>query len=489
MNKLHIRVFKFLTLACLLVSSGMLAQKQTKTYNESFKVGDEAVLDINTSYVDIEFDTWNKNEVVVEAIIELEGATEEEAADYFENNGIKILGNSNRIEISTSGERNWLFRSGGDPWVNMSNIVVEIPELPDLEPLFEELAIPELAELPPMPPMPPMKFDNFDYEKYKEDGEKYIEKWAKEYEKSFGKDFEKKWEEWGKRFAEQMEEKAARIEERRARQEERLKEREELREEREEVRREAMEQREKAMEDRRKVMEERREIIHGDTIRFKKGEAPSIFYRSAEGENKSFKVKKTIKIKMPKSTKLKMNVRYGEVKLAANTRNMHATLSYSRLLASTIDGDETNIVASFSPVAVQRWNYGKLNTSFSDDVALEDVQYLTLTSTSSDVTIGRLLKSALVKNNLGALKINAVNEDFKEMDISVQNGELSCALPKGPYTIYVEGTHSKLSSPAALQLNKVSKGSNIVHSGFHLDRGSNKSIKIDSKFSEVVLKQ
>ncbi len=489
MNNYHQIMFKPVLAACLLLSIGVFGQTQRKDYKETFKVGDESVIDINTSHADIEFDTWNRNEVVVEATIELEGATQEEAEAYFEENGIKILGNSERIEVSTSGNRAWHFRNMSGHLADMENIVIDIPEIPDIEPFLLDLEIPELpeiAEMPPMPPLPPMKFKDFDYEKYKEDGEKYIQKWAEEFTKNFDEKYEKKWEEWGERFAKRMEERAKIAEERQAEREELMEEREKLQEEREIVRQKAQEERRKAMEERRKMMEEERDVRRNVII---SGDAPRIFYRSSKGESKSFKVKKTIKIKMPKSAKLNMNVRHGEVKLAENTKNMQATLSYSRLLASTIDGDETNILASYSPVNVQRWNYGKLKTQFSEEVALQDVHNLTLVTTSSDVNIDRVLKSAKVSNNLGALRINSVDQGFSDMDISVQQGELVCVLPKGPFQLYVEGVTTDLSTPAELVLERSKKGNQIIHKGYRGDAGSKKSIKINARYSDIALKQ
>lgn len=488
MNNYHQIMCKPLLLVFGLLTIGVNGQTQKKEYKESFKVNKDAVVEINTSHADIEFDTWNKNEVVVEATIELEGATEEEAAAYFEENGVKILGNSDRVEVSTAGDRSWSFKTVNGALADLENIVIDIPEIPDLEPLFLELQIPEIPEIvdmPPMPPMPPMKFENFDYEKYKEDGEKYIEEWAKAFEKNFDKEYQQKWQEWGERFAARMEERAARYEERGAEREELLKEREEMVKEREEIRQKAMEERRKAMEERRKLMEEKMEVRKNVVI---SGDAPRVFYRSG-GESKSFKVKKTIKIKMPKSAKLDMNVRHGEVKLAENTKNMQATLSYSRLLASTIDGDQTNILASYSPVNVQKWNYGKLKAQFSEDVAIQDAQHLSLVSTSSEVTIDRLLNSAKLSNNLGRLKINSIDQEFADLDISVQNGELVCVLPDSPFQIYIEGVSSDLSTPAKLNLEKRQEGNRVIHTGYHGDPKVDKEIRINARYSDIALKQ
>lgn len=468
---------------------GSYAQTETKTYKETFNVGEDAVLDINTSHTDIEFETWDKNQVVIEGEITLEGASKEEADNYFKNGGFDIVGNSKSIKITTGAENTWLSRHTIG---SIGDLNIEIPELPDLEPLFLDLEIPEIAEFPEyfeMPPMPPIPFTNFDYDAYQKDGEKYMKEWKKEFDKSFDDNYKERMEDWSERMAERAEVWKERQEQRQDAREERMRERTEMMKEREEKRKERM----KDMEERRKTLFEERHASDSTRVLFLERDgrhsAPNIFFHSSHGKNKNYKIKKTIKVKMPKSTKLKMNVRHGEVKLAENTRNIKATLSYSRLLATTIDGDRTNIVASYSPVTVQQWDQGSLNTNFSEPVSLRDVKHLTLSANSSDVTIGRLLNSALIKNNLGALRINSVSKNFSGMDISLQNGELICELPSTPYTVYVNGTSSKLSSPSYLVLDRTMEGKATVHRGFHINKNSGKSIKIESKYSDVVLEE
>ena len=499
MNKLHQITFKLLPAVCLLFGQYAGAQTQTKTYSESFNVGDNTVLNINTSHTDIEFDTWNKNQVLVEAVIELEGATEEEAEKYFANNPIKILGNSSEIEISTRNSRSWhSAHISGVPGAD--DIVVEIPDMPYVEPFFLDIEIPELPEIPelaaippmpPMPPVPPMEYGEFDYQEYQERGEAYLKEWSEKFREGFDEEWAQQMEEWGEQYKANMEEYNQQREELRAEREavreENRREREEMREEAEEMRREAMEERERAREEARRMKEEQREVRRNVIISSEKAAAPKIYYHSSDGKSGKFEVKRSIRIKMPKSVKLKMNVRYGEVKLAENMKDIDATLSYARLLASTIDGDKTNIVAAYSPVIVQQWNLGKLNTKFSGEIALKDVKYLTLDATSSEVTIDRLLKSAKVKNNLGSLYIHSVAPEFSEMDISVQNGQVECKLPQTSYKITAQGTFSNFSFPQKLTLKKSDDQNKTVHKGYHLAANSDKVILINSNYSDVKL--
>src|SRR5690606_29753918 len=94
----------------ILMGTGVVwGQKKTKTFHENFNVSDEVVLEVNTSYADIEFETWNKNQVDISAVVELEDVSEEEADNYFKKVPVKIIGNSKNISISTaSGHREFL---------------------------------------------------------------------------------------------------------------------------------------------------------------------------------------------------------------------------------------------------------------------------------------------------------------------------------------------------------------------------------------------
>jgi hypothetical protein len=472
---------------------GVYGQKQSKTFNEVFNVNTETVLDINTSNADIEFETWDKDQIAVEATIALDGASAEEAAAYFEKGGIEIVGNSKKVEITTGVENTWSFNysTGGLHNLNIEipNFHFEMPEIPEM---------PELAEMPeiymedfhidlsdmPMPPVPAVEFD---YEAYKKDGEKYLKKWQKKFDKGFDKEYQKKMEAWSAKMDVKRKAMDKHHKEMEQRHEEMMEKRLEAQERRMEAQAEAMEKRAEAMEQRAEEMAEKREKLFEE--REDHENESNIFYYSTDGKNKKFKIKKTIKIKMPKGTKINMNVRHGEVKLAGNTKNINARLSYSTLLAATIDGDQTTIKTSYSPVSVQKWNYGLLQADYSENVELDEVLNLRLSTTSSEVTINKLLESLIINSKMGPIKINSVSKNFKEIDISLQNAEMTCDLPETAFGIEVTGTMSKLTTPTGLKLDRTKHNNTTVHTGYNLNSKSDKSIVINSKYSEVVLKE
>lgn len=482
MNKSRQTSCKTLALVLCLISIGWAhGQKETKTYNEAFTVSKDAVLTIDTSHADIEFETWGKDEVAVAAIIEIEGTSAEEAERYFQEERFEILGNSQKVEISTKAGSKWFSSNEISHIRDFDFEVPEVPYINGIDMAFDIIASPELAELPELPRG---LLPNFDYHEFRENGEEYMEKWKEEFDESFGEEYQKKMEDWGKRLEERQRERLERQEEHLKRMEERAEERAQQRQEiaEERVRRleEAQRRREERVNDR--VRRERNVFISRED-----SDGPNIFYFNSDGENKNYKVKKTIKIKMPKGMKIKMNVRHGEVKLADNVWHMNADLSHSTLWASGIDGDKTTIKASYSPIRVDHWYLGNLQANYSEQVDLKEVIDIKLNTTSSNVTIDKLVKNAYVKNNFGQLKISSITNDFDDLDITLQNAELDFVVPDVAFDIYVNGTSSTFKSPSSMNLERTKNHNSTIHKGYHMNSKGGKSIVINSKYSDVTL--
>ncbi len=468
MKMLPIQVYRFLFLLVGLVCMKVQAQDRTKTYSEEFNVDDDVIVNINTSYTDLEFDTWNKNKVVVEAILVLDGASEEQAEEYFKKNEFEILGNSREISIKNNVGNwepvNFEFQS--------NDFVFELPEMPEFESFDFDFDFSELEDLPVMPPVPS---PDFDYEAFKEGGEEYMREWQKKFEKSFGEPYQERLKDWQKK----MEEKQKQIQ----------KKQKELQEKRQKINVKRMEQVAEARAEHAIAVQERlkERQIHLEERNRNSKNRPHIFYYSNRGKAEDFKVKKVLKIKMPNSAKIKMNVRHGEIKLAERTHNIDALLSYSKLRANEIDGSETVVVASYSPISVENWMYGKLQANYSDQVDLEQVNQLVLDAKSSPIVINSLSDRATIVNDFGPIYINSISENFNQLNVSMRNSNIICTLPQTSFNIKVEGNGVQVNSPADVTMEKIEKGNQIVYNGYKGKAESLKSVHINGRYSEISL--
>ena len=521
----------------LLLLCGMLsltAQQKLDKLSKSINVSKDVTIDLNTSYVQIEIDTWNKNTIEVEAYIESDKLSKDELKKALEDWNITVEGSGNSVTINSQGNRgswdnyNFNYSFDLDALKDLEIQLAEMPEMPEMPELPEmpempempelpEMHFPEMPEMPELPELPEGMTDvNFDYEAYKKDGEKYLDKWSKDYEtkygkdykdkmrtwakkfgevdfeayqkkmeawgeefgKKFGKDYGAKMEAWSKKFDEKwakeygkkmekwQEEHGKEMEERAKVMEQRAQELQQRMEEQQKARADRMQAREKElaerMEEREARVENRREALE----------------RSIE--NRTSKVKKTIKIKMPKDAKLKMNVRHGELKFSSVINNLKGDVSYATLVADHIGGSKTSINVSYSPVLINTWDMGELKLNFVDKAQIKTVNRMVLNSNSSNIGIDNVTGNAVIDGSFGDLSINNIADTFSNLNIILENSDALIHLPKTDYNLQYKGSRSRLTHPKKDPKQTVSTFSTG-------NMSSPKTIVVNAKFSHVVM--
>ena len=106
-HKSYKYVITFLTICCI---GTTFAQKFEKKFSENFKTNKDVKIYINASHTDINVTSWNKNEVQVNAIIEVEGVDKEVAEKYFKNWEFDALGNKRKVEIKSRDSNNFIVK-------------------------------------------------------------------------------------------------------------------------------------------------------------------------------------------------------------------------------------------------------------------------------------------------------------------------------------------------------------------------------------------
>lgn len=485
----------------LILPISLSAQKASKV-SQSIKVDDEVTVDLNTSFCNIELDTWNKDIVEIEAYIDGEKLSDEELQMALKQWEVEVDATSSYVSITTSGSRgNWNFDyrfEGNDAMIAaLDELKFELAEIPEIHIEIPEIdfVMPEIPEFPELPELPEgINTIDFDYEAYKKDSEKYMEKWGKEFEKKFGKDYEKKMEVWAEKFSKEWEEKYGKdweekfgkemekwgeefgkqMEEWGKQFEEQMKAREELQGQREKLAAE----REKERTEREKVAHDRLRLA--DKQRAKAEEERREKIESMINARTSSNVKKVIKIKVPKKAKLKINVKHGELKLANSTTNLKAELMHTKLVANDINGSSTSINVSYAPVVVNNWDLGKLTLNYVESAQLANVNHLVLSSNSSNVVINQVNSNAIVDGSFGVLKIMNVSPEFLGMNLVLQNSEAILVLPKANFNLQYKGNQTFLKHPKNNKKELIKE--------FSLGAiGSPKVIVLNAKFSDIKL--
>ncbi|MCH9661803.1 MAG: DUF4097 domain-containing protein, partial [Bacteroidetes bacterium] len=224
------------------------------TYKESFTVGENALVSVNTSHTNVVFETWNKDKVEVEAFIDDDQLSAKEKQLVFDKWKLEVLGNSKKVVVNSNEGSLW------DGIESMSSLkaldrlegLEKLGELDALKalgemPLFEGLkdmdwnvVVPDVPNLDKLPAWPfngyrpniksgdeysyyvekHKKKYTFDRGEYDQNRQRYVDKLNKKYDTSvsvrevdawlrdvdaWAEDIEKVMEKWGEDFGEQFE--------------------------------------------------------------------------------------------------------------------------------------------------------------------------------------------------------------------------------------------------------------------------------------------
>ncbi|MCK5400485.1 MAG: hypothetical protein KAJ28_02525, partial [Flavobacteriaceae bacterium] len=153
---------------------------------------------------------------------------------------------------------------------------------------------------------------------------------------------------------------------------------------------------------------------------------------------------------------------------------------HSTLLATRIDGSDTSINASYSPVIISHWNLGELKLNYVENAQLKLVNHLNLTSNSSNIVVEELTGNAIINGSFGDLEINKIAKSFNKLSLVLENSDAVVTLPKTDFNLQYQGTRTRFQHP-----DKSTKGNTTAFSTGNLS--SNKTIVINAKYSNIVM--
>jgi len=169
---------------------------QREKHKEEFLVKPDVVIDVNTRHSDIEIETWNKNKVVVEAFLIIEGEeiTDEVYNDFYKKWDFEVTGNSKKITIKSRANSIIDIHAFDFDDINYEEIEFPLANFSigslDVLDSLDFIEPPMPPELPVLPEMPEVFIDylpsEFNFDEYKKD-KSYLERWKKENEDFIGK--------------------------------------------------------------------------------------------------------------------------------------------------------------------------------------------------------------------------------------------------------------------------------------------------------------
>ncbi|OSY87712.1 hypothetical protein WH52_09790 [Tenacibaculum holothuriorum] len=481
--KMKCNPFK-LTAVALLFSSMLLAQKVEKKYNEKFYTNKDVEININASNADIEVTTWNKNEVEVNAYIEVEGLEKDEAEKYLENWNFEALGNKKTVKINASSNQFHAFGKDNFVFFNSNNNLPETigfgKELDEDVIVIAEDGLPEIL-------IPDIDFDalitpaldnlDFDFDKYDEDGDNYFIQW-----KDGVNDITiKSKEEW---------EKFKKTKEYKKYKKEKAKRKKELAKQLRELKKKKIDKKEikKALAKARiEIKKLDKEKIRKDIAKARKALKNTRFnyYFSSDNNftinDKKVKITKKIKIRVPKNATFNLNTRHCKVKLP-KTKAV-GKVSYGSFNADELNGGNLKIIGS--PVTIQTLNACTLFLNNVQDAKITSASNMILNSNSSVIKIDNLIENSEVVDDFGELRIENVNRDYKKLFINL-NSSVAKIKFNGLKKILKASFNKEGFSKYLTKKPTMFYGENRISStgNFNITTEDN-SIKIKGKYSKI----
>lgn len=474
----------------LLVTGVVSAQKYNKKFSENFKTNKDVVVNINASNADIDVTTWNKNEVSVEAVVEVEGLDKKEAQKYLDNWKFEALGNKSKVQINANKNS---FRIGRDNIVFFNSSDNNHPRVfqfdsDDEVVVIPEVRIPEMPEIPELPEIkiPEINFEEivtgledieFDFDKYAKDGGNYFFQW-KDGVNDITIKSKKEWEEFKK---------TDKYKEFKKHQEERKRE---IKEELEKVKKERINEKElriemaKARAEIRKInrAEIRKELAKArkeiDKARKEMKKVRMNYSYSSDSDNlmingKKVKITKKITIKVPKSATFDLNTRHCKVKLPKTKAS--GKVSYGTFKADALNGGKLNI--SFSPVNINSLNACTLFLNNVTDAQLASVTNATVNSNSSGLVVSNVYNNVEVNNKFGNLTIAKVHPSHDNFKVFLSYSDAGVDLTGVNKKFDIQGDKAKKQ-----------KNGTVEYNGEFIIISNDKKIEIDGKYSQLKVK-
>jgi len=446
--KLNIYIFLLAGICC----GNLFSQYKQHKLSEKIAVDKDVRLTLNTSHTNIVFESWDKNTIAVEAYLEgdIENENNKRILDSWH-----VLGNEREVTITSTAGNLW---TGN---VTASNIEIHknnLKELQVLSPFISDMLGPIMENLNKNP-MPSTLSDNVasvnygNKKKYNQEEEKYIQQWEDQIREKFSEEMkEKNWkpnsnpsisnqtpiETWGEAYGRQMDAWASQL--------------------------------------------------LNDIVNQQSGVANVTVYQYTTSKINTKNTSKVLKIRIPKASKLQLNIRHGKVKLAERVENLKASLSHTTLSGNIIDGNQTFIKASYSPIYVREWNHGKLAVNYVKNCRIQTANNLLVNADSSSIYIQKLNQNGAISGSFGVITIESLGETFSTLDLVLQNSDFNLNLPKSAFNLSYSGAQSLISLPRTLEINTRRNFGNVFINGFQNTRSTDRMITINAKYSEVILK-
>lgn len=501
------KVFKYKYIAILmLLGFGLQAQTFDKKINESFKVNPEVELEINASHTDVTVETWNRNVVSIEAVMEVEGVSKQEADKILDKWNFEALGNKTIVKVNSSSENIEFAFNFPEIEFEIPEFNFEMPEMPKMHKTPKMSKMPKRPKMPEMPQMPEIVEIEFDYEAYKNDST-YLKRYKEQVASQVIKFKNSGWVQMRDSLRNSDEYKRA-IDDWKQASKEIAREMNDLRDSEQfreaivaskeaalEVRKEMLENKElwkeqanRAQETAKMAMEMVKEMQENGTFDSIQNFSENIYFNYGEAKNSKIKIKKYLKIKVPKNATFNFNVRHGKLNIPDSNKKISATISYGDFNGGIIVGDSNYLNISNSPIVINTLESANITLKNVPNAKFGTFENVNLFSNYTDVFIQKIGGNNALSNKFGKIVIVSSTENFEKLNLILDYSKATVDLSNSAYNYQISNKKSSLILNDNIKkvMNKTRDGVQIIE-GYNLYETTLNKLFLTSVYSSVKL--
>ena len=214
----------------------------------------------------------------------------------------------------------------------------------------------------------------------------------------------------------------------------------------------------------------------------------NVYFLGGDANNSNIKIKKYLKITVPKNATFDLNVRHGKLNVPKSNKKMSANISYGNFIGGIINGEKNELNFTNSPVEIQTVNSGNITLKNVPNATFGTFSNSNLFANSSDVIIGKIGNNVALSQKFGNLEIREISNDFNLLNLILDYAKANLYFSDAAYVYQINSKNStfKLLNKSTETMNKTTDGVKFTE-GFLHNKSSQNKVLITGVYSTVIL--
>jgi len=223
-----------------------------------------------------------------------------------------------------------------------------------------------------------------------------------------------------------------------------------------------------------------------------KNYSENVYFNYSTNKNSKVKIKKYLKIKVPKKATFDLNVRHGKVNIPESNKKMSANMSYGNFVGGVITGSKNELMFANSPVEIETINSSNITLKNVPNATFGTFENSNLFSNSSEVAIDQVGTDVILNQKFGNIVVKKIIPLFKNLNLNFDYTKATIPLEKidANYSLNTNKSRFNIAKENSDFLKKsfmkvLKKYDSSIQGNFSSSIKTENNINIKSNFSTI----